>query len=74
MLFEKALSLILLGLVIVELVSGKMPTRTWKPFITHAERPFRYWLHVILQVAMALVFAYLAIRGIPLFERIGSNR
>jgi hypothetical protein len=69
MYFELLLSFVILGLVVYELVSGKTPTRYWKPFITRKQSPFRYWFAVLAQVVTVLVLAYLALHGLSLFNR-----
>ncbi len=74
MYFEALLSFTILGLVVYELASGKMPTRFWKPFITREQSPERYWRWIILQVLTALFLSYLAFHGHSMFNKIGGSQ
>jgi hypothetical protein len=51
--------IVLAGLVLLELIEGKIRGQFWRMWLTRQVNPRRYWTAIALQVAVILLIIYL---------------
>jgi amino acid permease len=60
---------LLLGVVLYQLISGRLLDRSWKTFATRSERPRLYWSVLSIETAATLTMAYMILHDLVVTKR-----